>query len=102
MLPTPWAPDSYPPTRRSDCVGTYKSASIDGEVHVPDPYQWLEENSDEVDEWTTAQAAFAQAYLDQNAERQKLEDAFRASKNYAKVITWLSSSILSSVLKPFP
>lgn len=87
MLPTPWAPGCYPPTRRSDSVETYKSASIDLDVHVPDPYEWLEEDSLEVDEWTTAQAAFTQAYLDQNAERQKLEDKFRASKDYAKVIT---------------
>lgn len=85
MLPTSWAPNSYPPTRRSDHVDIYKSASSDGEVHVPDPYQWLEENSDEVDEWTTAQAALTQAYLDQNAEQLKLlEDKFRASKTYAK------------------
>ncbi|SRR6266545_457530 len=101
MLPTPWAPDSYPQTRRSDYFDTYKSVST-GEVHVPDPYQWLEENSDGVDEWTTAQAAFTQAYLDQNTERQKLEDKFRASTTYAKVITRPWSSILSSCRKPFP
>ena len=88
MLPTPWTPNSHPPTRRSDCVDTYKSASTDGEVHVPEPYQWLEENSHEVDEWTTAQADFTKAYLDQNVERQKLEDKFRASKTYPRVITF--------------
>ena len=85
MPPTTWAPDSYPPSRRSDHVDVYQSASK-GEVQVPDPYQWLEENSDEVDKWTTAQTAFTQAYLDQNADRQKLEDKFRASKDYVKVI----------------
>ncbi|KAF8622425.1 hypothetical protein AX15_007009 [Amanita polypyramis BW_CC] len=83
MPPAPWTPDHYPPTRRSDQVDVYQSASR-GEVRVPDPYQWLEETSDEVNEWTTAQTAFAQAYLDKNTDRQKLEDKFRASKDYAK------------------
>nr|E2JFG2.1 RecName: Full=Dual function macrocyclase-peptidase POPB; AltName: Full=Prolyl oligopeptidase B; Short=POP B; AltName: Full=Toxin-processing prolyl oligopeptidase [Amanita bisporigera]ADN19205.1 prolyl oligopeptidase [Amanita bisporigera] len=83
MPPTPWAPHSYPPTRRSDHVDVYQSASR-GEVPVPDPYQWLEENSNEVDEWTTAQTAFTQGYLDKNADRQKLEEKFRASKDYVK------------------
>jgi hypothetical protein len=50
----------------------------------------------------TAQAAFTQAYLDQNVDREKLEDKFRASMNYAKVIIPLLSFILSSCLKPFP
>nr|QIM40772.1 prolyl oligopeptidase [Amanita molliuscula] len=83
MLPTPWDPHSYPPTRRSDHVDIYQSASR-GEVTVPDPYQWLEENSNEVDEWTTAQTAFTQAYIDKNADRQKLEEKIRASKDYVK------------------
>ncbi|KIM75700.1 hypothetical protein PILCRDRAFT_13351 [Piloderma croceum F 1598] len=83
MPPTPWTPCNYLPARRSDHVDVYTCASK-GEVHVPDPYQWLEENSDEVDKWMTAQAAFTQAYLDLNADREKLEDKFRASMNYAK------------------
>ena len=85
MTPTPWAPDSYPPTRRSDHVDVYQSASK-GEVQVPDPYQWLEETTNEVDEWTTAQTAFTEAYLNKSPDRQKLEDKFLASKDYAKVI----------------
>ena len=85
MTPTPWVPDSYPPTHRSDHVDVYQSASI-GEVLVSDPYQWLEESSNEVDQWTTAQTTFTQAYLDKNPDRQKLEDMFLASKDYAKVI----------------
>jgi hypothetical protein len=71
-------------------------------VHVPDPYQWLEENSDEVDNWTTAQAAFTQAYLDQKADTKRLKDKFRAGMDYAKVITRPLSCISSSCLKPFP
>ena len=85
MTYTPWAPDSYPPTYRSDHIDVYQSATR-GEVPVPDPYQWLEETSNEVDQWTTAQTAFTQAYLDKNPDRQKLEDKFLASKDYAKVI----------------
>ena len=87
MTPTPWVIDNYPPTHRSDHVDVYQSASK-GEVHVSDPYQWLEETSDEVNQWTTAQTTFTQAYLDKNPDRQKLEDKFLASKNYAKVIDY--------------
>jgi hypothetical protein len=50
----------------------------------------------------TAQVAFTQAHLDQNVDREKLENKFRASMNYAKVIIPLLSFILSSCLKPFP
>jgi hypothetical protein len=102
MPPTPWAPDSYPPTGRSDHVDVYQSASR-GEVQVPDPYQWMEENSNEVDEWTTAQTAFTQAYLDQNADRLKFEGKFRASKDYAKVIDGsMDHSIYRAVLRTLP
>ena len=85
MTPTPWIPNSYPPTHRSDHVDVYQSASR-GEVQVSDPYQWLEENSDQVNEWTTAQTTFTHAYLNKNPDKQKLEDKFLASKNYEKVI----------------
>jgi hypothetical protein len=47
----------YPPARRSDHIEVYKSASA-GDVRVPDPYQWLEEYTDETDKWTSAQEAF--------------------------------------------
>jgi prolyl oligopeptidase len=43
----------------------------------------------------TAQAAFTQAYFDRNVDKEKLEDKFRASMNYAKVITPPLSYILS-------
>jgi len=85
-MPPTWTARNYPPTRRSDHLDVYTSASK-GEVLVPDPYQWLEENTDEVDKWMSAQASFTQAYLDQNEDRKKLEDKFRASMNYPKVIT---------------
>jgi prolyl oligopeptidase len=84
MTPTPWIPDKYPAAKRSDHIDVYKSATK-GEVRVADPYQWMEEYSDEVDKWISAQERFTRSYLDKNVDRQKLEDAFRASMNYAKV-----------------
>ncbi|GLB33294.1 putative prolyl oligopeptidase [Lyophyllum shimeji] len=83
MARASWKPNTYPTTRRSDHVDTYKSAAK-GEVRVPDPYQWLEEYTDETDKWTTSQEVFTRSYLDKNADRQKLEDAFRTSMDYPK------------------
>ncbi|CCM03973.1 uncharacterized protein FIBRA_06129 [Fibroporia radiculosa] len=80
---TQWAPSRYPPTRRSDHVDVYKSAS-QGEVRVHDPYQWLEQNTDETDQWVTAQEAFTREYIDQNPERKSLEDEIRNNEKYAK------------------
>lgn len=77
------APTLYPAARRSDHVDVYKSAKL-GEVRVKDPYQWMEVSSEETDSWTSAQEKFTRSHLDQNADRQKLEDAFRASMDYAK------------------
>lgn len=81
---TPWTPGNFPPTRRSDHVDVYKSAAK-GDVPVPDPYQWLEEYTEETNKWTTAQELFARSYLDRNPNRDKLLDLLRASMNYAKV-----------------
>ncbi|KAF9457998.1 prolyl oligopeptidase [Collybia nuda] len=83
MPPTPWTPKSYPPARRSDHVDSYKSATK-GDVRVADPYQWLEADTEETDKWTSAQEAFTRTHLDKNPDRQRLEDAFRASMDYAK------------------
>ena len=84
MAPTPWIPHKYPIARRSDHVDVYQSAAS-GQARVADPYQWMEEYSDEVEKWISEQESFTRSYLDKNADRQKLEDAFRASMNYAKV-----------------
>ncbi|KAF8727171.1 hypothetical protein AX14_007539 [Amanita brunnescens Koide BX004] len=83
MSPTPWVPNTYPPTHRSDHVDTYKSETR-GEVKVPDPYNWLEEYSEETDNWTSIQEQFTRTYLDRNPDRKKLEDAFRKSMDYPK------------------
>jgi len=82
---TPWTPGNFPPTRRSDHIDVYKSAAK-GDVPVPDPYQWLEEYTEETMKWTTTQESFTQSYLDQNPDRKKLQDLLRASMNYPKVI----------------
>ncbi|TFK56208.1 hypothetical protein OE88DRAFT_1641899 [Heliocybe sulcata] len=83
MTRTAWTPNQYPPTRRSGHVDIYQSESR-GEVRVPDPYVWLEEQTDETDQWTTDQQAFTRSYLDQNADRQKLEDEIRKNTDYEK------------------
>ena len=62
----------------------YKSTSK-GSVTVPDPYRWLEEYSDETDKWTSAQEAFTRSYIHKYPLRQRLEDAFFASQDYARV-----------------
>jgi hypothetical protein len=64
MSTTPWIPNMYPPARRSDHVDVYKSEAK-GQVKVTDPYQWLEKNSAETNEWITAQEAFTRQYLEQ-------------------------------------
>lgn len=83
MPPTPWTPNQYPDARRSDHVDIYKSEKH-GEVRVADPYQWLEQNTEETDKWTSAQDAFTRTYLDKNPDRVKLEQEIRANTDYEK------------------
>lgn len=83
-MTTPWTPNQYPKARRSDHVDVYKSEK-QGEVRVSDPYQWLEQQSQETDQWTTAQDQFTRSYLDTNPARTKLEQEIRANTDYAKV-----------------
>ena len=81
---TPWARNRYPPARRSDHYDQYKSEKH-GVVSVHDPYNWLEHNSPETERWANDQVAFTQAFLDQNPDRQTLEDEIRRNTDYAKV-----------------
>lgn len=81
---TTWVANCYPPARRSDHVDVYKSETK-GEVRVEDPYQWMEQNTEETERWTTAQEAYTREYLDKNADRQVLEDEIRKNTDYAKV-----------------
>ncbi|KAG6331834.1 hypothetical protein ID866_7256 [Astraeus odoratus] len=83
MSSTPWIPNQYPKARRSDHVDVYKSEKH-GQVRVPDPYQWLEGQSEETDRWTTEQDTFTREYLDKNPDRMKLENAIRANTDYEK------------------
>ncbi|KAF8898147.1 prolyl oligopeptidase [Gymnopilus junonius] len=83
MARTSWVPNTYPAARLSDHVDIYKSASR-GEVRVSDPYQWLEEYTDETDKWTSAQEAFTRSYLDKNPDLAHLENAFRDCNDYPK------------------
>ncbi|PSS31986.1 hypothetical protein PHLCEN_2v2228 [Hermanssonia centrifuga] len=83
---TAWVPHRYPAARRADHVDVYKSKTM-GEVRVHDPYVWLERNTEETEAWTTAQEACTREYLDQNPDRQNLEDDIRKNTNYAKVHT---------------
>jgi prolyl oligopeptidase len=64
ITPTPWITNKYPPARRSDHLDDYKSEA-QGHVQVADPYQWLEKNTEETEEWVTAQEAFTRGHLDQ-------------------------------------
>ncbi|KAJ3476870.1 hypothetical protein NLI96_g10855 [Meripilus lineatus] len=82
-IPTPWKTNNYPSARRSDHVDVYKSETK-GEVRVHDPYQWLEGNTEETEQWTTAQEAYTREFLDKNPERQVLEDEIRRNTDYAK------------------
>lgn len=83
-MPTRWIPGSYPQARRSDHVDTYQSTAR-GTVRVPDPYNWLEKHSEETDKWTSEQERYTRTFLDQIPDRSRLEEAFRASVDYAKV-----------------
>ncbi|EIM85490.1 prolyl oligopeptidase [Stereum hirsutum FP-91666 SS1] len=79
----PWAPNRYPTARRSDHVDVYASEKH-GEVKVPDPYQWLEQNTEETEQWTTAQEKYTREFLDTNPDRLKLEDEIRKSTDYER------------------
>lgn len=83
-LKTPWKAQSYPSSRRSDHVDTYKSEKL-GQVQVPDPYNWLEQNTPETDAWTTEQAEFTRKYLVQNPQLEDLERQLRANFDFEKV-----------------
>jgi prolyl oligopeptidase len=84
MSLVPWIPNSFPQTRRSNHVDIYKSAAR-GQVRVPDPYNWLEEYSEETDRWTHLQGSFTRSYLDKIPDRQHLEKLFLKVNDYAKV-----------------
>ncbi|KZO94890.1 prolyl oligopeptidase [Calocera viscosa TUFC12733] len=82
--PTPFDPTStpYPPARRSEHVDVYKS-ELKGSVRVPDPYDWLEENEKETEEWVERQVEFTGTFIDQGP-REKLYKAIKENFNYPR------------------
>ena len=79
-----WIPHCYPPTHRSDHIDIYQSEAK-GEVKVPNPYAWLEEDGEERKRWLASQEALARKLLDSHPDRALLEEEIRSSTNYEKV-----------------
>jgi hypothetical protein len=74
----------YPPARRSDHIDTYKSQSK-GQVQVSDPYQWLEKQSEETNNWINAQVSLSRDYLDRIPHREDLVKEFTTNTDFEKV-----------------
>ena len=88
-----WQPNKYPFARRSDHVDIYKSEKH-GDFRVADPYNWLEASTEETDAYITEQEEYTRNILDQNPDRQALENEIRKNTNYAKVTIVTSSNTL--------
>lgn len=84
MAPNAWIPDRYPQSRRSDHVDVYKSKAK-GTVNVPDPYNWLEENSEETTRWVTEQEEYTREYLQSTPHWKRIEADIRKVTDYPKV-----------------
>ncbi|KAI0044903.1 prolyl oligopeptidase [Auriscalpium vulgare] len=83
MAATSWKPNYYPPSRRSNHVDVYNSEAK-GEVHVHDPYEWLEHDTEETKDWVSAQTAYTRQFLDANPDRHQLEDEIRKGMDYER------------------
>lgn len=62
---------SYPSVRRSNTTFTYASKTANGNVTVPDPYNWLEQNVNataEIQEFLKQQTQLTQSYIDNCGE----------------------------------
>lgn len=84
MASNAWIPNRYPQSRRSDHVDVYKSKA-NGSVKVPDPYNWLEQNSEETTRWVTAQEEYTREYLRSSPQWEHVEAEIRKVTDYAKV-----------------
>ncbi|EJD43933.1 hypothetical protein AURDEDRAFT_65764 [Auricularia subglabra TFB-10046 SS5] len=73
----------YPAARRSEHVDVYESKK-NGQVRVPDPYDWLEHKSSETDAWIDAEVKLTKEYLSEFKDHSKLAADFRLAYNYAK------------------
>ena len=92
MAPNAWIPNRYPQSRRSDHVDVYQSKAK-GTVNVPDPYNWLEENSEETTRWVTEQEKYTREYLRSSPHWKRIEADIRNVTDYAKVRGLASLSI---------
>jgi hypothetical protein len=90
-----WKPNDYPKARRSDHVDTYASEAR-GTVKVPDPYEWLEHDTKETQDWVTAQEQYTRRFLDANQYRNRLEDEIRKSSDYERVSRGTYVNLLSA------
>ena len=95
MAPNSWIPNRYPQSRRSDHVDVYKSKEK-GTVNVPDPYNWLEENSEETTRWVTEQEKYTREYIRSSPDWKRVEADIRKVTDYPKV--WVRSRILCAML----
>ncbi|WFD29355.1 prolyl oligopeptidase [Malassezia sp. CBS 17886] len=86
--PGHWSPATapYPTARRSDASKTYRSAK-NGEVTVPEPYDWLElppSQSANTAAWTQAQAAYTTAFLEGCPDKDLLRERLQANWDYTR------------------
>jgi hypothetical protein len=79
-----WSPGQYPPTRRSDHVDVYASKK-QGKVSVQDPYEWLQHDTKETQDWVSAQEEYTRKFLDAGPDRHRLEMEIKASTDYERV-----------------
>lgn len=54
-------------------------------MDIQDPYNWLENNSEETDAWVSSQAKFTEQYLSKVSDRDKLREEMKKNMDYAKV-----------------
>lgn len=84
MAPNAWIPNRYPQSRRSDHLDIYQSKAK-GSVKVPDPYNWLEQNSKETTRWVEEQEKFTREYIHSSPYRKRIEADIRIVTDYARV-----------------
>jgi prolyl oligopeptidase len=99
MASNTWIPHRYPQSRRSDHVDVYKSKAR-GTVTVPDPYNWLEGNSEETARWVTEQEKYTREYLHSSPDWRRIEADIRKVIDYAKVRPLRLSTAFQVVIDP--
>jgi hypothetical protein len=83
MAPNSWIPNRYPQSRCSDHVDIYKSKAK-GSVKVPDPYNWLEQNSEETARWVTEQEKYTREYIRSSPDWGRVEADIRKVTDYSQ------------------